>query len=53
MSVKKKGLCGKKLLECKLRGPANFSNDTDCILSVNKQTAIKSNEVVAAATVWR
>lgn len=41
----------KKLLECKLRGPANVSNDTDCILSVNKQTAIKSNEVVAVATV--
>ena len=32
--LKKKGLCGKKLLECKLRGPPNFSNDTDCISSL-------------------
>ena len=30
--LKKKGLVWKKLLECKLRGPAHFSNDTDCIL---------------------
>lgn len=30
--LKKKGLVWKKLLECKLRGPAHTDTDTDCIL---------------------
>lgn len=43
-----------KIAGAKMRGPANFPKDTDWILmSVNIQTEIKSNELVAVATVWR
>ena len=40
-----------KTAGAKMRGPANFPKDTDCILSVNIQSEIKSNELVAVATV--
>ena len=52
--LKKKGRVWKKLLECKLRGPPHFSNDTDCTLIliascllIDKLPYIKSNEVVS------
>ena len=48
--LSKKGLYG-KIAGAKMRGPENFPKDTDWILSVNIRTKIKSNELVAVATV--
>ena len=38
-----------KIAGAKMRGSANFLKDTDWILTVNIQTEIKSNELVAVA----
>ena len=38
-----------KIAGAKMRGSANFLKDTDRIFTVNIQTEIKSNELVAVA----